>query len=72
MQPRTLEVFHFLGLSETHNVATAFPPIQEYAKGSLKPLNTFPFYPYYEPTPAIPYVRLSVAWFLRTSTNLCS
>ncbi|KAI6016653.1 hypothetical protein PISMIDRAFT_12663 [Pisolithus microcarpus 441] len=55
IQPRTFEVFHFLGVPEIHERATPILPLQEHKRGSLEPLNTFPAVDYTEPTPAVPY-----------------
>ncbi|KAI6096480.1 FAD binding domain-containing protein [Pisolithus croceorrhizus] len=55
IQPRTFEVFHFLGVPEVHERASPVLPIQEHNRGSLEPLKTFRMIDYAEPTPAIPY-----------------
>ncbi|KAI6105245.1 hypothetical protein EDD16DRAFT_1747722 [Pisolithus croceorrhizus] len=55
IQPRTLEVFHFLRVPEVNERSTFIPPLQEYNKGSLDALKTFVMSPYTEPTLTIPY-----------------
>ncbi|KAA1469846.1 hypothetical protein DENSPDRAFT_646738 [Dentipellis sp. KUC8613] len=53
IMPRTLEMYHFLGvLNEVKNVGMSPPDFQEWVEG--KPTKTFPIMPHQEATPAFP------------------
>ncbi|KAH7930840.1 hypothetical protein BV22DRAFT_1138378 [Leucogyrophana mollusca] len=54
--PRSLELFHFLGVPEVDEVGRPVPLLRTYKPGSIELLKTFPMSPYREPTPAIPIV----------------
>ncbi|EIW78242.1 hypothetical protein CONPUDRAFT_108040 [Coniophora puteana RWD-64-598 SS2] len=58
--PRTLEVYHFLGVPEIDREAIAVPLIHTHAAGSLEVLKELPMTPRYEPTPAIPFISPKV------------
>ncbi|KAF9218456.1 hypothetical protein BS17DRAFT_720716, partial [Gyrodon lividus] len=55
--PRSLELFHLLGVPQVQQTSTPILPLRSYKEGSLEPDKTFMMSPYTEPTPAIPYVR---------------
>ncbi|KAH7907326.1 hypothetical protein BJ138DRAFT_1137595 [Hygrophoropsis aurantiaca] len=52
--PRSLELFHFLGVPEINAVSTPFLLAQVYKPKSVEPLKSFHISPYTEPTPAFP------------------
>ncbi|KAJ3741508.1 FAD binding domain-containing protein [Lentinula detonsa] len=59
IQPRSLEMHHFLGtLPDILSIARPLPPCTVYkTPGGTEPLKTFELNPYEEPTPDSPYVN---------------
>ncbi|KAH7890340.1 hypothetical protein F5I97DRAFT_1972023 [Phlebopus sp. FC_14] len=55
IQPRTLELFHFLDVPQVLQTASVRIPIRTHEAGKLEADKTFYMSPYTEPTPAIPY-----------------
>ncbi|EIW84636.1 hypothetical protein CONPUDRAFT_162014 [Coniophora puteana RWD-64-598 SS2] len=60
IQPRSLELYHFLGVPEILEQATAMPDFMSHTMGSPAALKEFPMTPYADPTPAIPFNNVLV------------
>ncbi|KAG2118480.1 FAD binding domain-containing protein [Suillus clintonianus] len=55
IQPRSVELFNFLNVSEVNDLGTRVPIIRSYKSGTLEILKESSFTPYLEPSPAIPF-----------------
>lgn len=59
-KPRTLEMFHYLGvLPDILQQGARAPPLQAYEFGGSEPLKTWDISPWIEPTPDRPYARVT-------------
>ncbi|EGO22060.1 hypothetical protein SERLADRAFT_416705 [Serpula lacrymans var. lacrymans S7.9] len=58
--PRSLELYHFLGVDEIEKNANPPPLVRTYRPGGLEPLETLPIAVHVDPTPAYPYFNFAM------------
>ncbi|KAG0708275.1 FAD binding domain-containing protein [Suillus ampliporus] len=57
--PRSLELFNFLNVTEVNNLGKPIPNSRSYKPGTLEVLKDSAMVPQMEPTPAVPFVRIT-------------